>query len=129
MKIPSMPVIVAIAFLLGSCSSAGSPSTALAANFINRQTIEPVTKEKYPPKSPQLVTLYTADQTPHTAYRVIGIATVSKYNLLGLQRQAIVIHNMMKNLAASIGGDGLINVSSNDKNFQAKVIAFQRILI
>jgi len=36
---------------------------------------------------------------------------------------------MIKKLAASIGGDGLIDIQNNEKELQANVIAYQKILI
>lgn len=131
----SYPIMATIAatLLLGSCSTTGQstgPSTIqTASNFINRQHIVTVTPIAYPPKNPKQVALFTPDKAPHAAYRVIGVATVSKYNALGMKRHDETMSDMMKSLAASIGGDGLINVNSNDEAMEAKVIAFQKILL
>jgi hypothetical protein len=122
-------ITISVAFLLGSCTSPGRPTTQMASNFIHRQDVRKTTKDKYPPKNPTTVAMYTKDTSPHTAYRVIGVAKVSKYNLIGLQRQENTINDMMKDLAASIGGDGLIDMSENHENIEAKIIAFQKILI
>lgn len=121
--------ITAAFFLLTSCASNNPPSTQIASNFIHRQDIHLTTKEIYPPKNPSQVAFYMNDKTPHAAYRIIGVATVSKYNLLGIQRETNTIHTMMKNLAASVGGDGLMDVNHYDDHVKANVIAFQRILI
>lgn len=122
---------VAITCLLGSCTSAhrGQSTTQVATNFIQQQHVEMTSSFKYPPKNPQNVAVYTRGKTPHTAYRIIGVAKISKYNLLGIKREDATIQSMMKNLAASIGGDGIMNVSSNTEGLQANVIAFQKILI
>lgn len=134
MKISHALLTVCIAtFLITGCSTCcstgGKSPKQLASNFINRQDIVKTTQEIYPEKNPKTVALYTSDQSPHAAYRVIGIATVSKYNLFGVHRDESILHSMMQNLAASIGGDGLININANERNIQASVIAFQKILI
>lgn len=115
---------------LQSCASQQSHSpTQMASNFINSQSVTKTTTERYPAKNPQGVRLYTENVSPHTAYRVIGIAKVSKRNMLGAPRADSDIANRMKTLAASIGGDGLINLDANQDVAQAHVIAFQKILI
>jgi len=106
--------------ILTSCS---------ATHRINQETVTPLTHDTYPAKNPQSVSLYNDDNKPNAAYRVIGIATVSKYNLLGKKRPNDTLDFMIKNLAASIGGDGVIEISQTDQDIKAKVIAYQKLLI
>lgn len=120
---------IMVAFSLAGCTTKGQSTPQVASNFINRQHVITTTKETYPAKNPQTVALYTPDKTPHAPYRVIGVATVSKYNLLGMQRKDDTVHEMMKTLAASVGGDGLINISNGEESIQANIIAFQKIMI
>ena len=127
-KIYKMAGAIGITFLLISCSTGKSP-TQVASNLINRQSVVHTTKETYPARNPRQVALYAGDKTPHTAYRVIGIAKISRYNLLGLKRPDAALKDMMKSLAASIGGDGVIDIYSNNDTMQANIIQFQRILI
>lgn len=128
MSYPLLATIM-VAFLLGGCATKGQSSTQVASNFINRQHVVTTTQDTYPAKNPQSVAVYSADKTPHAPYRVIGVATVSKYNLLGMQRKEDTVHDMMKKLAASVGGDGLINMSTGNESVQANIIAFQKIMI
>jgi hypothetical protein len=114
---------------LSACATPNHSPTQLAANLINRQQVTTTTTESYPSKPVQTVSLYNNEKTPHTAYRIIGIATVSKFNLFGMKRQDDILNDMIKKLAASIGGDGLININSNEEKIEANVIAFQKILI
>lgn len=121
-------ITIALSSLLNACASPRYP-TQLASNLIHRQTIKTTTKELYPPKNPILVTLYHPEKKILTPYKVIGVAKVSKYNLVGVKREEPIIHEMMKKLAASIGGDGLIDLNTNNDAMQANVIAYQKILI
>ncbi len=120
---------ITIALLITSCANKAQNPTQVASNFIQRQTIVAITNETYPAKNPLQVALYRNDQSPHVPYRIIGVATVSKFNLFGTERQNVTLNTMMKKLAASIGGDGLINVKTDEDAMQARVIAFQKILI
>lgn len=125
----SVLAIVIAALLTQSCSSTGQPPTQVAANFINREKITIITHDKYPAKNPRTVAMYKNENTLSLPYRVIGVATVAKHNILGMKRNDSTIHDMMKKLAASIGGDGIINMDNSKEKVEAKVIAFQKILI
>lgn len=115
--------------VLTGCQTNQSHPTRMASNFINREEIIHTTKETYPAKNPQRVAVFTPDKVPHIPYRIIGVATVSKYNMMGKKRSDATVHQMMKKLAASIGGDGLIDLNNNEETMKAKVIAFHRVLI
>lgn len=122
-------LLLICAFLLEGCSTSGQSSTQLASNFIHRQHVATITKEKYPPKKPELIALYTKENKPMMPYRVIGVATVARHNIIGVMREDATIHDMMKNLAASVGGDGLINLNEIKDGMQATIIQYQKILI
>jgi hypothetical protein len=132
MRIDNVLFLIALTYCLASCQTQTTPTnrppTQVATNLIQRQNITKLTAESYPAKNPKSITVYNDKKTPHTGYRVIGVASVSKYNLLGIKRQEKTLNDMMKKLAASIGGDGLINISQNKEGMKANVIAYQRIL-
>ena len=73
--------------------------------------------------------VYQKNQIPHAAYRIIGIASVSKHNILGLERNETTINTMMKKFAVSIGGDALIDIKNNRDVVEAQVIQFQQVMI
>ena len=123
-------LFISSSLFIASCSTTNVKNpTQMATNLINRQSVTPLTHQTYPEKTPTTVALYTNDTTPSSAYRIIGIAQVSKYNIFGVSRQPETMNAMMKKLAASIGGDGLIDVNQTDKGTEAKVIAYQKILL
>lgn len=115
--------------LLSSCSTQHNSPATLASNFIQRQKIISTTPESYPHKQAKAISLYTKDKNPHKAYKIIGIATVSKFNLFGVERKEDTLTEMIKKLAASIGGDGLIDIQHSKNQIKANVIAYQKILI
>ena len=119
---------IAIAFLVEGCASTRYP-VQVASNFIHRQAVVATTKETYAPKNPKTVAIYHDEKKIATPYRIIGIAKVSKYNIIGKEREEAIIHDMMKKLAASIGGDALININTNEDTLQANIIAYQKIMI
>lgn len=120
------PVMIIVFLLLVGCATNDGRSTP--SNFINQETVIKTTKEIYPIKKPQNVAFYTND-LPHKPYRVIGVAKVAKYNLLGVERHDETVQTMMKELAASVGGDGLIDFNQTKDGASANIIAFQKILI
>lgn len=129
MRISQCLVITSVVALLSACASQGQSPTQLCSNFINQQDVISTTTGEYPAKSPQTVALYKNSNSPHAPYRIIAVASVSRRNLLGMERSDATMQGMMKKLAANMGGDGLINVSSNNTDLKAHVIAFQKILI
>lgn len=120
---------IVMIFLLSACSSSGQSSTQLACNFIQRQHVQITGNQSCAPKNPKHIALFINQDQPIIPYRVIGVATVARHNLIGLNRGDATIHEMMKNLAASIGGDGLMNISKSDDGMQATIIQYQKILI
>ena len=79
-------------------------------------------------KNPQQITLYDSKNTPETSYRVIGTATVSRYNLIGMQRNDVTLQQMIKTLAAANGGDGIINIERETHQISGDIIAYQAVL-
>lgn len=94
------------------------PAVATPAKKQATQTTTP------PKKNPIAVTLYTHGKKPSKPYTIVGHETVSKYNLVGMKRQEAHIRDVMRNLAANMGGDAVIDISHDDKTVQATVIAY-----
>ncbi len=116
---------IALCLALTGCTT---PAVRTANNYLHKQSV--TTSGHYPAKSAKQIALFQSNQSPQSAYKVIGIATVATRNHFGMQRPEETMHTMMKSLAASIGGDGLINLKPTEKGeWQANVIQFQKILI
>jgi hypothetical protein len=79
-------------------------------------------------KSPLNVSLLT-NKKPNAPYQVLGKAIVSKYNQGGNKRQEATIRDMMRQLAASLNGDAIIDLNHDDKTISGKVIAFKPVLV
>lgn len=86
-----------------------------------------VAEKKVIYKNPVGIQVYASGQRPVRPYKVIGTETVSKYNPAGIKRQTAMIHDVMRNLAASIGGDAVIDVHPEDKSLTGKVIIYQNV--
>jgi hypothetical protein len=61
-------------------------------------------------------------------YEVLGQATVSKFNAGGVKRQEATIRDLMREFAASMDGDALIDIKTDDNNISATVIAYKKVL-
>lgn len=114
---------------LSACTTQQQTPVRYASNFIQRQNVITTVNDNYAPKNPERIAVYQTNQLPSKPYRVIGVATVAKYNLMGKARGEETVHEMIKNLAASIGGDAVIKLDPKDELIEAKVIQFQRILL
>ena len=120
-------VLVLATISVCSCSHQTPNQPNLGRSIIHRDIVTSLSNENYPIKNPQKIFLFTSKEPPHAAYRIIGKAKVSKYDGFGVARKDL--HDRIKKLAASIGGDGLIDYQNNVDSIEANVIAFQKILI
>jgi len=75
-------------------------------------------------KDPMGVAVYNENKPIPQNYKVIGKETVSQYNSVGIKRQVASVKHIMRELAAAIGGDAVINVHRNDNTIQGTIIAY-----
>jgi hypothetical protein len=80
---------------------------------------------KTPQKNPLNITLFTHGKTPRVPFKIIGTEKVSKYNFGGIKRQEAHIRDIMRHLAANLGGDAVINIAPQDKNIVGTIIALE----
>ncbi len=78
-----------------------------------------------PTKNPLAVALYSGQKKPEKPYVVLGKGSVSKYNQVGIKRQEANIRDVMRHMAAKLGGDAVINISHDANTVTGTVIAFK----
>jgi hypothetical protein len=67
-------------------------------------------------------------QVPDRPFKVLGEAKVEKYNAVGIKRQEATIRDLMREQAASLDGDAIINIKNDEKTITATVIAYKKML-
>ena len=70
------------------------------------------TGASYPPTSPANVQLYQT-QAPTKKYEEIGRVSIDKYNNLAISRSGDETYKLLRDKAASIGGDGVMNITED----------------
>jgi hypothetical protein len=113
-------VIYAALILTGCDRSMQNPPAVVIQT--QTSTITPPCHKHH--KNLQQVSLITKSSIDRP-YKVLGVATVSKYNIAGFKRQEATIRDIMREFAASMGGDALINIKTDDKTISATIIEFQ----
>ena len=111
-------IIIYIGLALSACTSLHE---AQPLDTAHKKT---ASLKQCPQKNPLDVTVYFRT-SPKKPYQIVGEETISKYNLGGIKRQAANIHDAMRNLAASMGGDAVINVKHRGKTITATVITYK----
>lgn len=121
MKSLYLLIIIYIGFyLIGCAGTTNHPNYSQntkqtnQANAINPQAKDPLT-----------VTMYNDSQKPSNRYKILGTETISKFNYNGIKRQIASIHDAMRNLAAKMGGDAVINIAHDDKTVTGTVISYE----
>jgi hypothetical protein len=120
MKSLYLLIIIYIGLYLFGCTTTSHPKlTQNTQTALNQSTV--VNPKE---KNPLTVAMYT-DKKPSNPYKILGTETVSKFNYNGIKRQIAIIHDAMRNLAAKMGGDAVINIAHDDKAVTGTVISYQ----
>lgn len=114
MKIVYRLAIIFIGFTLASCAHVS----------FTEQPKDPSTKKTLV-KNPLTVTCYPNGTQPTTPYKIIGKESVAEYNAFGIKRQQAVVRDNLRQLAAAIGGDGIINIKQEGKFVVGTVILYR----
>lgn len=87
------------------------------------------TQQKKSVKNPIAVTLYIGKQKPEKPYVVLGHQTVSKYNFVGIKRQEANLKDSMRHLAATQGGDAVIEITNHADSISYTVISYKNLSV
>ncbi len=79
------------------------------------------TGKKYPPTAAATVKLYQTEK-PSAAYEEIGRVSVDKYTVIGTSRSGEEVYSLLRDKAASIGGDAIIGISEDFASISGVVI-------
>jgi hypothetical protein len=125
MRILYLLGIIYIALIVSSCAT--PPYRPAAVVSTEKTTVTPTCSSHH--KDPLSVSLLNIS-SPDRPYQVLGEARVSKYNIVGIKRQEATIRDIMRNLAASLNGDAVINIKNNDdQTISATVIAYKQVMV
>jgi hypothetical protein len=79
------------------------------------------TGQQFPATSAGKVAIYHT-KAPRSHYQEIGRVSIDKYNNFAISRSGSEIENLMKEKAASIGGDAIISVTEDFASISGVVI-------
>jgi hypothetical protein len=115
-------VVINVALILSSCAVTHTPPPTP----INPQHVRHW-KHCHHHKDPVNVSFLKVTP-PDCPYRVLGEARVSRFNDVGIKRQEATIRDLMREQAASLDGDAVINIRKEDRIITATVIAYKKVL-
>lgn len=78
--------------------------------------------KQLPPTDPDAVTIYLSNKKPPYPYEAIGRVSVDKRSLIGLSRSGDEIYKNLREKAASIGGDAVINITEDSGSMSGVVV-------
>lgn len=81
---------------------------------------------KYAPTNSQHVKLYYGSDRCQRHYKIIGRVSASNDNLMGIPHSAQTVDNKLKEEAASLGADAVIDITSNLENTAGQAVVYQK---
>lgn len=79
------------------------------------------TSKQFPPTNSDAVKIYLT-ANPNTPFEEIGRVSVDKYSMMGTSRSGDEIYKNLREKAASIGGDAIINITEDFASMSGVVI-------
>lgn len=107
---------IACSMALSACAPTDVSNTFLgsSASSMDGQARKPVNTDQ--------VKLHYGQHEAHTNQKVIGHVKVDNNNIIGLEHNQHFIDDELKKQAASIGGQGVINIQTNTQTTTGDVI-------
>ena len=87
-------------------------STSDLTNIVSNGNSISTTDTKLAATNPAKVKLYYAGNTLPKRYRIVGRVSAEIYNVVGLEHTQASIAEELKKQSASLGGNGVINITS-----------------
>ncbi|MAZ77631.1 MAG: hypothetical protein CMF39_03030 [Legionellaceae bacterium] len=112
-------ITLPLLFLLAPCLAMAKSAKPQSACY-NCTDIQYLTSRHFAISNPALVTNYASK--PNIPYTKVATITVSHMNSAGIKRSAGVINDIMKNDAAMLGGNGLMNIQRGKTADSATVV-------
>jgi len=79
------------------------------------------TGTQYPASNPGKIVIYQTDK-PKKYFSEIGRVSIDKFNNFGIPRSGDEVHKLLKEKAASIGGDAIIAISEDFGSISGVVV-------
>lgn len=118
------------AFALTGCATTTTSRSHHAKNGLKQGEVRiAYLTSHHKPKSKHGVAFYTKPSHIKHPYRIIGKETISRYNFIGLERQGRTIDELLRNWAASMGGDAVINITADKQKIEGTVISFEKVML
>lgn len=123
----SISVIVALTSCAASIEQPSNNQTHPAKPVVHSHPATKSVSKKngHDKKNPLTVSFYTKGQ-PKMPFEVIGEESISKFNMGGHKRQEAYIRDGMRELAAAMGGDAIIDIKHDSKTITGTVVAFKK---
>jgi hypothetical protein len=124
-------IVACLSIALAACSTVSSQEPVdLLKNKVNNSPnqpplIKPLCPAPTKKKNPLNVSLYNPGIKPVQNYKVLGQESISKFNQSGIKRQKANIHDLMRTIAAAMGGDAVINLKYDKKIVSGTVIKYE----
>ncbi len=123
MKLLYLLGLIYLSLALAACTTTQNKPLSYKA-IVDRYVKPPQDNCPIPKKK---VKLYSKLK-PATPYKVIGKARVSKYSENGAKRQKTTINGLMRQLAASVGGDAVIELTQDGDAVSGTIVKYRKAL-
>jgi hypothetical protein len=114
----SLFVLICTCLLICGCSTTKTSKQTQKPKPIKTKQIK---QAHFSPVLPESITLLNTEP-PTTKYKVIGQVAVNRYNKVGVKRQKAIINDLIRNKAASLGGDAVVNIHKNSNLTTGEVV-------
>ena len=122
--------VFCFAFALSACTTTQtSPSIQASTKVKHGENLISYVTHRHQAKPGNTVAFYPHESAVEHPYRIIGKETISRFNFIGMERQSKTLHELMKSLAASMGGDAVVNISADTQKVEGTVISFEKVLL